>query len=383
MDRLGSFSEVVGHDWLVAFLDEHLRHGTLPKFIILDGPEGCGKTTLATLLAVNLVYGLEDSDEKRVAIGELCDKNRSTNYIKKFKLSVNNGKDAAKDVLDEMHASFTAGHKKVVIGDEAHNLSEGAQDVFLEDSEFLPENVYLMLLTTDVSKLKPALKSRAVPLHVPALRLSDMLKLLKREVSKRNLHIQSEDATLQLVAEWANCRPRTGLNLLNAFADGSAVSSEVIRNLVGYMSVSDVLPLLKSLAGSMTFGLNYINEMNINSTLVNVVSEVIRIKSGSQSYRLKMDEIVSIKAELADVDISCLIIFLYGLTAMTNLTRTGVIHAYLRAHANMSELANRDSATILQNEVIQRSGDLKPPAHKMQVPSLEELMANSVVVQQL
>lgn len=381
MTRLDSLSQVIGHDWLIGFLTEHLKNGTLPRFIIFDGPEGCGKTTIATLLALNLVYGLAETDEKLTAYKELCENNRSTNYIKKFKLSVENGKEAAKDVLAEMHECFTAGHKKVLIGDEAHNLSEGAQDVFLEDSEFLPKDTYLFLLTTDVTKLKPALRSRATPIHIPALKLSDMLKVLKREVAARNLHIQAEDATLQLIADWSNCRPRTGLSLLSAFANNSDVSAEVVRNLVGYLDVSDVLPLLKSLSGSITFGLAYITEMTINTTLVSIVSEIIRVKSGSMSYRLRMNEVTAIKTELVEVPVETLITFLYGLTATQNLTRTSVIHAYLRAHKNMKELANTDSVSILQTEIQQHVSEVKPVHTNFSVPTLDDLLANSAVIE--
>ena len=381
MNRLDSFNQVVGHDWLVGFLTEHLNNGTLPRFILFDGPEGCGKTTIATLLALNLVYGMADTDEKQAAFKELCENNRSTSYIKKFKLSVDNGKEAAKEVLAEMHSSFTAGHKKVLIGDEAHNLSEAAQDVFLEDSEFLPKDTYLFLLTTDVTKLKPALRSRATPIHIPALKLSDMMKVLKREVQVRNLHIQAEDATLQLIADWSNCRPRTGLSLLSAFADNSQVSTEVVRNLVGYLDVRDVLPLLKSLNGSITFGLAYITEMTINPTLVSIVSEIIRIKSGNMSYRLRMEEVTMIKQELTEVNVETLILFLYGLTATANLTRTSVIHAYLRAHHNMTELANQDSASILQTEIQQHVAEVKPAYTNLKVPTLDDLLANSAVIE--
>lgn len=381
--RLSSFRDVIGHDWLMEFLNNHVTNNTLPRFIIFDGPEGCGKTSIATLLALNLVYGLDNSEEKNTAYDELCHNNRSTNYIKKFKLSVDNGKDAAKDVLAEMHTTFTAGHRKIIIGDEAHNLSEAAQDVFLEDSEFLPENVYLFLLTTDVAKLKPALRSRAVPLHVPALKMSDMIAVLEREVQARHLNIQAKDATLQLIAEWADCRPRTGLSLLNAFADNSDISSEVIQNLIGYLSVDDVLPLFKALCGSITFGLSYINEMPINQSLITITSEVIRVLSHHASYKLKMTDVVKIKTELGqELDVDVLVDFLYGITSQPNLNRTCVIHAFLHAHKQKELLWNKDTATNLQLENQQRAKIVPEISTPVAVPSLDDLLANCSVIKE-
>ena len=293
------------------------------------------------------------------------------------------GKEAAKEVIAEMHATFTLDKPKVIICDECHGLSDAAQDVFLADTEFLDDKVYMIMLTTELDKLKASLRSRALPIHFNTLKLSDMVTVLKNEVDAKHLQIQGGDATLSLIAEWAECKPRKGLNLLNAFTPGSPVSMNVLRELIGYMDVRDVVPLLASLSGSMTFGLSYISEMQIDSTLVNVVVECIKVKSGQGSYRLKMNDVTFVRDQLVGVDIDQLVQFLFHLTKHSKLTRQGVINAYLAAHINMKDISKSDTSTMLDIEKGQKFNSITeaPVQSENRAPSLEDMLRNSDIVE--
>ena len=383
MKRPYTFNDIVGHDWLIQFIKEHIEKGTLHHFLILEGAEGLGKTSLADLIALNLVYGLQDSDAKKKAYDEIAVKNGSNDYIKKYKMSVEGGKEAAKEVIAEMHATFTLDKPKVIICDECHGLSDAAQDVFLADTEFLDDKVYMIMLTTELDKLKASLRSRALPIHFNTLKLSDMVTVLKNEVDAKHLQIQGGDATLSLIAEWAECKPRKGLNLLNAFTPGSPVSMNVLRELIGYMDVRDVVPLLASLSGSMTFGLSYISEMQIDPTLVNVVVECIKVKSGQGSYRLKMNDVTFVRDQLVGVDIDQLVQFLFHLTKHSKLTRQGVINAYLAAHINMKDISKSDTSTMLDIEKGQKFNSITeaPVQSENRAPSLEDMLRNSDIVE--
>lgn len=382
MERPQSFKDIIGHDWLVAYFQEHLEKGTLPHFLILEGPEGLGKTSLADILALNLVYGLTDSDEKKKAYDTVVSKKVSNDFIKKFELSVDGGKEVAKEVRAEMHATFTLNRKKVIICDECHNLSDAAQDVFLSDTEYISDKVYIIMLTTEIDRLKPTLKSRAVPLHLHPLKHPDMVKVLKKEVARRKLLIQNEDITLGLIAEWSECKPRTGLNILNAFSSGSSVSLNTIRELIGYMDIKDIMPLLSSLSGSMTFGLSYISEMKVDNSLVGLVIEALRVKNGESSYKLNMSDISFVRDSLAQVTSDQLIKFLNGLTRNQKVTRVDVIHAYINAHVNKADLYKADTTPMLNIEKAQKASVIvnTQVTAQAKAPTMEDILLNSEVV---
>lgn len=355
MKRPYDFSDIKGHSGIVTYIKNRLQEGTLPHFIIFEGPEGLGKTSLADLIALHLVYGSSEREDYKRAYKEVVCKNTSNDYIKRYACSVEGGKNAALLIKDDMHATFLVDRPKVIICDECHGLTEQAQDVFLAETEFIDKNVYIIMLTTEITKLRLSLRSRAVPIQLQPLKRSEMITLLENEVKSKNLKLQHESATLQMIADWSQCKPRTALNILNAFAPNSAVQLTEIRTLIGYISTKDVIPLLKSLSGSLTFGLSYIEETPINDQIVTIVEECINIKSGIPSYRLKMDEISYIQSELKDVSVEQLVTFLYGVTTHARVTKQSVIHAYLRAHLAYKVVVDEEkSINALIDENIQR-----------------------------
>lgn len=383
MNRPKHFEDIKGHTWLVQYLKEHIQKGTLHHFIILNGPEGLGKTSLADLIALSLVYGLEDSPEREEAYNTVVVNKSYNNNIKRFECSVDGGKDVARLIKDEMNSTFNVKGPKVIICDECHGLTDQAQDVFLAQTEYIDDNVYILMLTTEINKLKASLRSRAVPIHLSPLKQSDMVNVLRTEVQRKRLHVQNEDIVLNMIAEWSGCKPRTGLNILNAFGDGSAVSANVVRELIGYLEVADILPLLSSLSGSMTFGLNYISEMTINNSIVNLVIECINVKSGNASYKLKVADVKSVRDNLVNVSVDQLVTFLFGITRHPNLNRSDIINAYISAHANRKTLLENDNTEVMAAENIQRANvALKETTHTlMKAPTLSDLLIDSTIIE--
>lgn len=383
MERPKSFNDIVGHDWLVNYFKDHLQNGTLPHFIILEGPEGLGKTSMADIIALTLVYGSSESAEYQKEYETVVKKKMSNDYIKKFELSVDGGKDVAREVRSEMQATFTLNRAKVIICDECHNLSDAAQDVFLSDTEYIDSKVYMIMLTTEPERLKSTLRSRAVTLTLHTLKQPDMVKVLKAEVVKRNLKVQNEDITLGLIAEWSECKPRTGLNILNAFAPGSSVSYKGIQELIGYLDIKDIMPLLSSLSGSMTFGLSYIAEMKVDNSLIGLVVEALRIKQGEGSYKIKMQDVPYVRESLLNVTADQLIKFLHGITRNQKVTRVDVIHAYISAHANKADLYKPSTMEMLDVEKSQKAQvvvNTKVTAQN-KAPVLDDLLLNSQLVE--
>lgn len=382
MKRPETFSDIKGHDWLCQYFTEHIRKGTLHHFLILEGPEGLGKTSFADVIALSLVYGLDNSAKRHEVYENVVAKGLENDNIKRFKCSVDGGKEVAKQIKDEMNSTFVVSGHKVIICDECHGFSEQAQDVFLSETEFIDSNVYLIMLTTEVNKLKASLRSRAVPIHLKPLKQSDMIAVLRNEINAKHLNVQNLDATLVLIAEWAGCKPRVGLNLLNAFSDGSTVSAKDIRELVGYLDVKDVVPLLASLSGSMTYGLSYIAEMRIDATLVDIVIECLNVKTGAASYKLKYEEAKYIREQLVSVEVDQLVKFLYGITKHSKLTKTDVINAYISAHNNFEILAKQDTKAELSTENIQRANTQLEIDNEVvsKAPTLDDLILNSKVI---
>lgn len=384
MKRPETFDEIKGHDWLVQYFTDHIKNGTLQHFLILEGPEGLGKTSLADLIAMSLVYGLNPSEKKTEVYNNVIAKGLSNDNIKRFKCSEDGGKDVARMIKDEMSSNFTAGGIKVIICDECHGFTDQAQDVFLAETEFIDDNVYLIMLTTEVNKLKASLRSRAVPIHLNPIKKSAMVDILREEANRKHLNIQNREIVLDLIAEWAECKPRTGLNILNAFSDGSSVSTTDIKSLIGYLDVKDVVPMLSALSGSITYGLSYITNMQIDSTLVSIVIECLNVKTGQASYKMKMDESTYVREQLANVSEAQLVQFLAGITRHPRLTRTDVINAFVTAHNNHEILVQPDTSVSLHEEDTQRANVQLFNQEQVipKAPTLDDLLLQSQIIKE-
>lgn len=373
-----SFDDIVGHKNLIEFLRDHLSKGTLPQFIIFEGDEGLGKSSFAKLLALELM-GRDPQVLKRV-----IQENKSTESVLLYNMSINGGKDTAKEVEANLSLGLSGLDRKVIILDEAHDMSEAAQETFLVSTEYLPKGVYLFMCTTDSLNLKATLKSRAFTLHLQHLTQSDMVSLLTRYVRDRGLRLQAEASTIQMIAAWADGKPRIALNLIEGFAPGSAVSSATIKEFIDYLSVDDVLPVLSCLSGSMTQGLSVISEMKLNGSLVPILVEILKVKSGMASFKLSLTDVHRIRAQLNGVSVETLTKFIYLVAALPKLSRTGLISAFLQSHTDRSFLSSPPPKTeVLQSEMQQK---LSAPtqdiaeASRPCAPSISELLQRGVVL---
>ena len=375
--KLHGFGDVVGHTNLITFLKEHLANGTLPQFILFEGDEGLGKSSLAKILAYYLTGERDDVAQK------VIEENRSTEDVLLYNMSVNGGKDTAKEVETNLQLGLSNHSTKVIICDEAHAMSDAAQDVFLVSTEYLPKGVYLFMCTTDSINLKPTLKSRAFTLHLNHLTQKEMVELLTASARERNLKIQAERTTLGLIAAWADGKPRVALNLLEGFAQGSVISQDTVKEFIDYLGVDDILPLLSCLSGSMTQGLSYISEMSLNTSLVPMLVEVLKVHSGMASFKINLTDTHKVRDQLQNLPQANLVTFIYHVAGLPKLTRSGIISAFLRSHTQMQTLLNPpERKEVMRAEMDAKREAPNPPiieGDRPSAPSLDDLLAKGEV----
>lgn len=381
LKRPHTFDDIIGHEVFKKYFIERIKRGTLPQFIVLEGPEGLGKTSIAEVIAITVNYGFDDSPQKTKAIQEVIDNRHSIDCIKKFNMAKDSGKDTAKEVLAELSPSMSTTGRKVVICDESHAIVESAQDVFLVETEYIPKNTYLIMCTTDKSKLKATLLSRAVCIPLSALTTSQMVQVLKKEAASRNLTIQGGDTMLRIIAEWADNKPRAALNILNAFGENDVVSTEMVREFIGSMDISEILPLVTSLAGSITYGLTFISEMKFSDGLVDSLVEVLRIKMGQPSYKVSIEQYQDAKRKLENVPEEAIMRLLHSVAGAPKLNRATMVSAYISAHMSYERIFNSGREVLVEEQTQKLASrslapDVKSHEH-IKAPTLDDMLANS------
>lgn len=173
--------ELVGQTELIDSLSVQLKSGRIPHFFILSGPVGCGKTTLARILALSLQVD-------RTNFNDLTEQDweKYKSYdINEINAANKNGVDDVRELVAGMRYHPMAPSKaKVVIMDEAHQLTTAAQNALITETEDVAEYVYYIFCTSAVNKIIPALQRRAYLITPKPLSRAAIGELLKKAGEK-------------------------------------------------------------------------------------------------------------------------------------------------------------------------------------------------------
>ncbi len=238
--RPESLEEMVGNEATIKSLKKEFENGS--HVFLMTGPAGCGKTTLARIMA------------KEVGAGPLS--------IHEINSSNNRGIDTAREVMEQMRFNPSDGEAMVWIFDECHKWTNDMQNAMLKPTEDTPEHCYFFLCTTDPQKLIAPLKTRCSIINVKPLSDEEMMYLLKRTARAEQIKIGKE--VYEKIIERAQGGSRKGLKLLakvlyleddeerlevlNAGEEGESEESiELCRALCKKTGVKNLLALLKEI----------------------------------------------------------------------------------------------------------------------------------------
>lgn len=214
--RPKSFDEMIGNEEAVTSIKTLLAKGTIPVAFMFIGPFGTGKTTLARIVARE-VQGFEFPADMEPEILEINAANET-------------GVDFARELSEAAQYRPLYSKYKVIILDEAHKLSNGAQNVLLKEWEKVDSATLWIVCTTESKKILKGLKDRAYTIPLKAATPEDRIKLIDRAAGTVEPPIPAEslDAFKKAAAEAGLNSPRDILMSFERFSNGMSPDKAVL-----------------------------------------------------------------------------------------------------------------------------------------------------------
>lgn len=208
---------VVGHGAAHAQLEEILAAGRLPGAIMLSGPQGIGKATLAFALARRILAMTGDEDAHRVDEQVVAGAHPNLFVLRR---QPRDGKgfytvirvDEVRQLRDDIRMTRGRAGHRVAIVDPIDDCNASAANAMLKTLEEPPPETTFLLVSHRPGLLLPTIRSRC--LHIP------MRPLAEAEV-RQVLASQQPDAALDHAVALAGGRPRRGFEALALEEEGA------------------------------------------------------------------------------------------------------------------------------------------------------------------
>ena len=309
-----TFNEVVGQEHVTKTLTNSIELNQTSHAYLFTGPRGVGKTTMARVLAkaVNCV-NVPNCCLQPIGERKFCDNCLSINSGSMIDLieidaASNRSIDDIRDIKEKSLFAPNIGTKKVYIIDEAHGLTGPAQQAFLKLLEEPPENVIIILATTEISSIPQTIISRCQRFDFNRISLNQMSSHLKLISDSEQINI-SLDAC-KAIALNSSGSLRDAENILQQISTlkNKSVEDEDIFEFLGLTRINTGIELLTKILNKESGRvLEIVNEESVSGAdplhLKNQVLKCLRgtiyIKNGLTNLLEESESTINSLTELS------------------------------------------------------------------------------------
>ena len=205
------------------------------------------------------------------------------------------GKKDIVAVLDEIFEYTAIEGLAIYILEEVHVLKDFEQSPFLEELTRIPDDVYIMMCTTQPYKILPEIRNRAITFNCEVPTMGQCREFIKKICRTAGITIPP-DSTIKTLVEVSENTPRKIVSTLQLFSSGDQLTRENLSEFFGLADESIYVDLLEYLHSSKTFYeyaefVEELSERDISAVKVvkgldNFMVDVLLARSSRQKFNL-------------------------------------------------------------------------------------------------
>lgn len=250
------FDDVIGQSHVSNTLRNALSQNRLAHAFIFSGTRGCGKTTMARILA-RAVNCLSPKNYEPCNQCEVCKEiieGRSLDIIEIDGAS-NRSIDDIRNLRESVRYAPVRGRKKVYIIDEVHMLTKEAFNALLKTLEEPPAHMLFIFATTELHKVPATILSRCQRYDFRRINVNEIIGRLKFIAQQEKITI--DDDSLLLIAKKGDGSMRDAQSIFDQVISfcGTTIESKQVANALNivdqelFFKASDAIKAKDTTAG--------------------------------------------------------------------------------------------------------------------------------------